>query len=126
MAKKPTTRVTKSVTWAQSFRDIFLRLFSSHKYIPTLAAIITLYALHKADSADVPKILETVTAKSSVISFAGWFVAVVVTVASVLTLRFMRTTYLSQIDRLSAERTKLQEILSGRELEKSTFKGGKS
>jgi hypothetical protein len=79
-----------------------------------LVGIILIVGILKADSKDIPLMLETLVG-SRIWATAGWIAAVVILVASIVVNRAMRQVHDQEIDRLARERDRLQDILIKRE-----------
>jgi formate hydrogenlyase subunit 4 len=112
------------VTWAQAFRDLGLRVFTSGRFVPLLAFILLFSAIVKAPSNKMPEIIKTLAERSVVWTFMGWIVAAILLVISIVFFVMMRRVYLDEIDRVKKERDELQEKLINQAVQHSKFKGG--
>ncbi len=79
--------------------------------------LVLTVALLKADSKDIPKIVETIVSSEHV-ALIGWIVASLILIVAIVFIRLMCNIYDKEIERLVKERDQLQKHL----LEKS---GGK-
>jgi hypothetical protein len=66
--------------------------------------------LLKADSKDIPKIVETIV-DSRRVAVVGWIVAVIILIASIVLIWILCKVYDKEIARLVAERDRLQQRL---------------
>jgi uncharacterized membrane protein YdjX (TVP38/TMEM64 family) len=114
------------VTWAQAFRDVGLRFFSTGRFAPLLAFILLFVAILKTPSKQMPEIIQTLADRSVMWEFMGWIVAFVLLIFSILFFLGMRRYYLDEIDRIRKERDELQEKLTQQTLQHSRFRGGQS
>lgn len=74
---------------------------------------VVLVALLKADSKDIPRIVEILFG-SDTFAVMGWILAVVFLVGGVLFVRMQQKIYELEIDRLAKERDRLQITLMGK------------
>lgn len=114
------------VTWAQAFRDIGIRFLSSGKFNPTLAFILILAAIIKAPRDKIPEIIKTLSERSVMWQFMGWFTAAAILLCFIVLFLLKRKIYLNEIDRVKNERDQLQEKLTDHTLQHSRFKGGQA
>ncbi len=112
------------ITWAQTVRDLGLRVLSTGRFAPLLAFILLFVALLKAPSEKVPEIIKTLVEQPLVWCVLGWIIAGALLVVSVVFFVLMRRMYLNEIDRVTSKRDELQEKLTAQTLQHSRFKGG--
>ena len=113
---------SKKVTWAQTCRDVGLRLFSSQKYLPTLAFLIIAIALLKAPSDKIPEMFALLVEKSKLALVLGWACAVIIFLSALATIILMRNLYMREISRLATHRDELQEKLNAQAVQHSRLK----
>lgn len=65
-------------------------------------------AMFRADSKDVPKIVETIV-NSGHVSMVGWIVAVTILIAAIVLIKLMCKIYDREIERICKERDQLQK-----------------
>src|SRR5439155_13661010 len=112
------------VTWAQTFRDLGLRVLSTGRFAPLLAFILLFTAILKAPSDKIPEIIKILVEQPLVWCFMGWITSGILLVCSLVLFVTMRRMYLNEIDRVKKERDELQEKLTEQRLQHSRFKGG--
>jgi hypothetical protein len=86
------------------------KFFNTRNLSIAVTGIVFSIALLKADSKDVPKIVELI-ANSPKISFLGWVIAVIILIAAVVLMKIMCKIYDKEIERLVKERDQLQKQL---------------
>ncbi|MFY9989263.1 MAG: hypothetical protein WAK31_31205 [Chthoniobacterales bacterium] len=123
MAKK---RV--GITWAQAFRDLGVRFFSSGIFIPTLGAIVVLCLFLRAPPEKLPEVAKIVFEKETtwmILAIIGWSLAIIITICAVALALFQRKLYSEEMSRVTKERDKLQERLLAQPVQHSRIKEGK-
>ena len=97
----------------QSSRPVYVinaKFFNTRNLSIAVTGIVLCVALIKADSKDIPQIVNTLV-NSGRFSIFGWFIAVIILVASIILIRIMCKIYDREIERLVKERDQLQAKL---------------
>jgi hypothetical protein len=78
-----------------------------------IVGVILIYAMYRADTKDIPKIVEIVF-ESHVATALGWGFAVMILAIAVVFHRLSAAIYEKEIARITKERDRLQELLLNR------------
>lgn len=111
MAKRRTNNKSGE-TWPGAVKAIGIRALSAGKFWQFCFAGVMAMIAYRIDSQDWVKITQLFL-HSYFYSTLGWVLFALTVVASVATFRVHRRIYLKEIDRLSKERTKIQETIIG-------------
>ena len=85
---------------------------SQHLSIVVVATVLIL-AICRAETKDIPKIVETLFS-SNTFATVGWVLLAVTVIIAILAIRFIMKRYETELERVCAERDKLQDhILRG-------------
>lgn len=96
----------------QSSHTFPVRSLASRNLSVLVCGLVVLYALYKAKSEDVPKIVETIFG-SHTFAFAGWILAIAILVASAVLIKLLIRNNDREVKRLTDERNDLQRRLLG-------------
>jgi hypothetical protein len=86
------------------------KFFNTRNLSIVVSGLVLTVALLKADSKDIPKIVDTIV-NSQHISIIGWIIAGIILIASVACIKIMSKIYDKEIERLVNERDQLQKLL---------------
>ena len=122
-----------NVTWAQAFRDVGLRFFSSSKYVPTLAFILAIVIALRMPTSDMlafaktlietgPQGERTLSGAAIAFAFLGWILAGFFLGGAIYTIRLIRRNDQAEITRITQERDSLQERLLQQPVQRSKLK----
>ena len=102
-------------------RYLIGQVFGSIEHWPRLVvALALLIGVWRAKSADLPKILETMSKTLESTAILGWIVAACLLLGSAVVITVVISLYRRELDRIAARRDELQERLLNQKVQRST------
>lgn len=125
MAKtKPDQGPRNGITWAQATRDVLVASISKGQFPWVIFGSIGLVAVFRMQPDAIAKLMTQIVEDFHTLHLLGWASTVIVLVLWAWHIRYTTRIYDAEIERLSDERTALQESMLPGQLSSSRGKSG--
>jgi len=99
---------------SKSGQPTVARFFTTRNLSVVIVGAVLIIAMFRADSKDIPAIVQTLVDSRST-AIIGWAIAAIVLLGSIVVIRLLSHVYENEIERICKERDKLQNKLLGGE-----------
>ena len=97
---------------SKSGQPTVARFFTTRNLSVVIVGVVLIIAMFRADSKDIPAIVQTLVDSRST-AIIGWAIAAIVLIGAVVIVRLLSHVYEQEIERICKERDKLQNKLLG-------------
>ncbi|SRR6266542_69575 len=105
--EQPQGESTRAPIQSSKGQVIYARFFTTRNLSVIVSGTVAIVALCKADSKDIPKIVETLAGSNSVAT-TGWAVAAVILAGAIVMVKVLLKIHDREIERIAKERDQLQ------------------
>lgn len=108
--------VRPSVTWAQAFRDIFIKAIDKGIWLPFSILLFLGYLSYRLPDEKVGILCEKIVDGLATGALMGWLLFIAAIIIGTYHARIMRRLYSKDMERVGKEKTMLQERILGNKL----------